>query len=202
MQNDSLPPLQSLQLIESMINKAKNNFADNGFLYLLWGYTICFCALFHYACIQWQLHIVPHPEMIWLVTWLVGIFQVIYLRKKEKKQTAKTYTEDIISYVWITFAVCAALATFIVLNVFKLSNWVFMYPIILMLYGIPTFLSGVVMQFTPLKIGGIICWILAAVCTFTLNINALLLLALAVIAAWIVPGYLLQKKYKKQIATT
>jgi hypothetical protein len=202
MQNDSLPPLQSLQLIESMINKAKNNFADNGFLYLLWGYTICFCALFHYACIQWQLHIIPRPEMIWMLTWLVGIFQAIYLRKKDKQRTAKTYTEDIISYIWITFAVCAGVATFIVLNVFKLNNWIFMYPIILMLYGMPTFLSGVVMQFTPLKIGGVVCWLLAIICTFTLNVNALLLVAVAVIAAWIIPGYLLQKKYKQHHTTS
>jgi cobalamin biosynthesis protein CobD/CbiB len=54
------------------------------------------------------------------------------------------------------------------------------------------------MQFTPLKIGGVACWILAIMSTFFLPIYYLLFLAAAVIVAWIIPGYLLRKKYNQQ----
>jgi hypothetical protein len=36
--------LDSIALIESMINKAKNQFSDNGHLYLLWGWVIFICS--------------------------------------------------------------------------------------------------------------------------------------------------------------
>jgi hypothetical protein len=67
-----------------------------------------------------------------------------------------------------------------------------------MLYGIPTFLSGVVMQFKSLKIGGIACWILALLSAFISPVYGLLLLAAGMVAAWIIPGYLLRKKYNEQ----
>jgi hypothetical protein len=73
-----------------------------------------------------------------------------------------------------------------------------MYPLVLMFYGIPTFLSGIVMQFAPLKFGGIACWLLAIASTFVSPLYYLLLLALAVLAAWIIPGYLMNQKFKKE----
>jgi hypothetical protein len=54
------------------------------------------------------------------------------------------------------------------------------------------------MQFKPLKIGGIVCWMLAVISTFISPEYGLLLLAAAMVAAWIVPGYLLRKKYNQQ----
>jgi low temperature requirement protein LtrA len=54
------------------------------------------------------------------------------------------------------------------------------------------------MQFKPLKIGGIICWMLALISAFIPPIYGLLLLSVAVAAAWIIPGYLMRKKYNQQ----
>jgi Flp pilus assembly protein TadB len=54
------------------------------------------------------------------------------------------------------------------------------------------------MRFSPLKVGGISCWALAVISVFILPAYTLLLLAAAVAIAWIVPGYLLQTKYKQQ----
>lgn len=62
----------------------------------------------------------------------------------------------------------------------------------------PTFLSGFIMKFKPLTIGGICCWALAIVSPFVAYDYQLLLIGVAVVAARIVPGYLLQKKYKKE----
>lgn len=195
MQQENFSPEQSLQLIDTMINKAKNQFSENGFLYLLWGWVILICALGHFMLLQ--LDITEHPEMIWASTWLVVIFQVIYLSKRKKKEKVKTYSDEIMAYVWISFVVCLFLVGFIL---GKEKLFVYMYPLFLVLYGIPTFLSGVIMRFTPLKVGGIMCWVLSVISAFILPNYTLLLLALAVVIAWIIPGYLLQKKYKQQIS--
>lgn len=75
-------------------------------------------------------------------------------------------------------------------------------PMILVLYGMPTFLSGVILKFRPLIIGGICCWLLAIVSPFVDNDFQLLLLATGVCAGWIIPGYILRNRFKKNIANT
>jgi len=193
MQTENFSPKDSLLLIDSMINQAKNRFSENGFLYLLWGWLILFCSIGHFVLLK--LDIFQHPDMIWLSTWLAVVFQVFYLVKTKKKEVVKTYSENIINYVWISFGICMFVLSFILA---RTNGWESLYSLFLMLYGMPTFLSGVVMEFKPLKIGGIVCWVLAVTSTFLLPVYGLLLLAAAMIAAWIVPGYLLRKKYKQQ----
>jgi hypothetical protein len=67
----------------------------------------------------------------------------------------------------------------------------------LILYGMPTFLSGVILKFKPLMVGAVCCWTLAIISPFINVQYQLLLIAGAVIAAWIIPGYLLKRKFKK-----
>ncbi|MEO7307826.1 MAG: hypothetical protein ABIR78_03720 [Ferruginibacter sp.] len=193
MESENFSPKDSLLLIDSMINQAKNRFSENGFLYLLWGWLILFCSIAHFVILKLQLF--KHPEVIWASCWLAVIFQVIYLVRTKKKEIVKTYSEEIINYIWISFGISMFILSFIL---GKSQGWEYLYSLFLLLYGIPTFLSGVVMQFKPLKTGGITCWVLAIISTFILPVYGLLLLAVAMIVAWIVPGYLLRKKYNQQ----
>ncbi len=191
MQSENFSPKDSLLLIDSMINKAKNRFTENGFLYLLWGWVIFACAIFHFVAVK--LSLFKHPEFVWMVTWAVVIFQVIYLVKAKRKVKVKTYSDGIIDAIWICFGICMFVLT-IVMGRFNL--WIYINSLVLLFYGIPTFLSGFVMRFTPLKLGGIACWLLAIASTFVAPVNHLILIAMAVLFAWIVPGYLLREKFK------
>lgn len=191
MQTENFSPKDSLLLIDSMINQAKNRFSENGFLYLLWGWLILFCALGHFLMLK--MNWFKHPEIIWTSCWLAVIFQFFYLVNKKKKETVKTYSENIIGYVWMSFGITMGLITIILA---KTESWALINSLILMLYGTPTFLSGAVMQFKPLKVGGVICWFLALLSVFIMPVYVLLLLAAAVVAAWIIPGYMLRAKYK------
>ena len=99
MESESFSPKDSLLLIDSMINQAKNRFTENGFLYLLWGWTVFACSMFHFAAIK--LSLLKHPEWIWMITWAVVIFQIIYLAKAKRKEKVKTYSDGIIDAIWI-----------------------------------------------------------------------------------------------------
>lgn len=184
---------ESMELITSMINKAKNRFSERGYLYLLWGWVILVCCIAQFVL----LHFVDYEiaSYVWFLTWIVVIYQTIYIRKSKKTQKAKTYTDEIIAIVWITFFICLMLVTFICIQFKKFEM---IYPVMLVLYGIPTFLSGFIMKFKPLMMGGICCWVLALISPFIAFEYQLLLIALAVIAAWIFPGYLLQRRFKKE----
>lgn len=192
-QNDKQISAQaSLALIESMINKAQNRFSENGTLYLLWGWIVFFCSLGHYMMLQYT-NIGNKSGLIWMATWVAVIYQFFYLSKHKKSETVKTYTDEIINYVWVTFGICMALVSFIMA---KLGTWAMLYSFILLFYGIPTFLSGIIMRFNPLKIGGITCWLISVTSVYIQSKEIILLLIPAVLSAWIIPGYLLRKKFK------
>ncbi len=195
MQEENFSATQSLRLIESMIGRARNRFSEDGVLYLLWGWVILFCSVGHFILMYFRL--LENPEMIWSLTWLALIFQTIYLIKKKKRKRVVTYTEEINRYVWLAFLLMMIAVGFIL---GKNNQWDKMYPAFLVLYGMPTFLSGVILRFTPLKLGGGACWVLSIIATFITMQYQLLLLGLAVVVAWIVPGYLLRVKYKKSNA--
>lgn len=194
-QDDAMTPEKNLMLIESMINRAKNRFSENGHLYLLWGWTVFICSIGHFILLN-VLHYEKH-YIIWMATWLVAVYQIFYLVRKKRQRQVKTYTDDILGFVWLTFIISMVLTGFVLAkgdadNYYKLIN-----PFFLMLYGIPTFLSGIILKFKPLIVGGILCWGLAMVATFIPYDYQLLLLSVAMLVAWIMPGYSLQSKYKK-----
>ena len=68
-------------------------------------------------------------------------------------------------------------------------------PAILVLYAVPTFLSGIILKVKQLVIGGISCWIFAVGSVFVLYDFQMLFICAAVLAAWIIPGAFLRKKY-------
>lgn len=184
---------ESLSIISGMINRAKNRFSETGTLYLLWGWVILVCSITQFVAIQYFNY--QKSYQVWFLTWLVVIYQFIYLAKRKKREKVKTYTDEIIGFVWFTFMICIFIMMFIL---GKQKAYESINPLILVLYGMPTFLSGVILKFKPLIIGGICCWLLAIGSPLVMYQYQLLLLACAVIAAWIIPGYLLRAKFKKE----
>ncbi|MBY0476503.1 MAG: hypothetical protein K2Q24_02570 [Chitinophagaceae bacterium] len=193
MEQPGFSAANSLQLIESMINKAQNRFNENGHLYLLWGWVIFICSVVHFVVDYWNIY--DRPQFVWFATWAGLIYQMIYLARTKKKEWVKTYTDEIIGHVWIVFVIMMALAGFIA---GKSEAWPLMYPLFLVLYGMPTFLSGAIIKFSPLKAGAVGCWVLAIASAFVPAHYQVLFLALAVLSAWIIPGYLLCSQFKKQ----
>ena len=169
-QDNAMTEEESLSIITGMINRAKNRFSETGTLYLLWGWVIFICCMTQFI----MLHFFNNDDAyyIWYLTWLAVIYQMYYLARKKRKETVKTYTDEIIGFVWLTFMICAFLIVYI--------------------------LSGIILKFKALSIGGCICWLLSIVAMFTDYEYQLLLLSLAVISAWMIPGYLLRAKFKKE----
>jgi hypothetical protein len=196
MADENFSPEQSLQVIQSMIEKAKNQFSENGHLYLLWGWVVFICSVAQFVLMK-IVHYEKH-YLVWMACWLAVIYQFVYLSKKNKRMKVRTYADHIIGYVWITFFILMVLFGFL----FGLQNneeyFKFISIIFLALYGMPTFLSGILLRFRPLVIGGIGCWVLSILTNFIDYDYQLLMLAAAMVIAWIIPGYILRSNYQKQ----
>lgn len=197
MQEENISGQESLSIIESMINKAKNQFSENGHLYLLWGWAVFICSIAQFILMNY-VHFEQH-YIVWFSMWLVLIYQIIYLRKERRQKKVRTYTDEIIGFVWLTFFILMILIAFLFGRFFDPDKYyAFIDPAFLALYGMPTFLSGIILKFRPLIIGGICCWLLSIAATYISPQYHLLLVPLAMIVAWIIPGYMLRKKYKQQ----
>jgi hypothetical protein len=92
------------------------------------------------------------------------------------------------------------LLSFLIGNIAGADYYKHISPIMLATYGMPIFLSGVILRFLPLILGGIGCWVLSTISPIVGYEYQLLLVPAAMLIAWIIPGYLLRKKYKSQIA--
>jgi hypothetical protein len=190
---ETLNERQSLAIIEEMINRAKNNFSESGTLFILWGVVIFLCSIISFVCAYF--FDVEHSWYIWALTWPTAIYQIIYIKRRQKKRQAKIFTDDILKYMWLTFFLCLAL---LVLILIYRQAFITVNPAILIMYGIPTFLSGIILKFKPLVAGGICCWLLAIGCTLTDWHFQLLYIGAAAVAAWIIPGIYLRRKYLKE----
>jgi hypothetical protein len=92
-------------------------------------------------------------------------------------------------WVWMGF-----LCSFLVLFTIHSKKLDTISPYILMLVGFPTFISGFIIKFKPLIIGGILFWIIAVIVSFAAPSIAPYGMPVAVITGYLIPGYML--KYK------
>ena len=181
---------ESLELIASMISKAKNSYIDSGVGPLYWGVLITFCSLMNYVEVTLQFNI---GFDIWLIALFALIPQVLYgiRSKKQKKFTA--HEESIMNFVWSTFAISMFLLSFYN-GVAHPAHSTALY---MMVYGIPTFITGGIRKFKPMIIGGIVCWVCSLTSLYTSFPNTLLLMTVSSISAWLIPGIILRRRYLK-----
>jgi hypothetical protein len=194
--NDNLSGAESLAIIEQMIKKAKNQFSEDGSLYLLWGWVILLCSLGHFVLDQFNLY--DRPWDIWGVTWVVALYMLVYLRKKERKKVVRTYTEELLGKVWFAFVIMMVVSFTIVMRYIP-EFYKYNFQFVLLCYGMPTFLSGFFLRFRPLVWGGVACWVLAVTAGEVNYHYHPLFVAVAVVLAWIVPGYILKARAQSQL---
>ena len=184
---ENFSPQQSLQLIQSMISKTKTNISENRFYFLLWGW-IAFIAMLG----QFFLKVVmnyKHHYLVWILTIPAVIITVIHSARRNRNRAARTYIGESMSYLWTGIGI-----SFFVLSVIITSNktgWVYSYPFFILLYGLGTFVSGRILKFTPLVIGGIFNWVLAGIAANVSFDYQLLCGAVAIFTSYIIPGHLL-----------
>lgn len=191
MEDKRLTGEESLDLITKMISTAKHEIEDDSFFYLLWGWLVFISCLAHFIMIRADL---PYQGISWAVLMpLGGVVSLIYGIRMEKRSRVKTYIDEIMKYVIIAFVFCL-----IVILGFMSRLGLSTYPMILLIYGIWLFVSGGALQFRPLIIGGILNWILAVVAFFVGFEQQLIVLGVAVLFGYIIPGHLLKNRFSRK----
>lgn len=209
--NKSLSEKESLALIAQMINKAKASYHDTGVSALMWGAVIAICSLVKLSEIHFGYRL---PFDIYLLTLVAVIPQVILTIREKKERKVKSYDEAFMDYLWLGFGISILLLIH-VLNLlasnlepvladryaagaptgsFRLFEYVA--PLFLILYGMPTFITGAACKFKPMLWGGLVCWACSIITVYTTIKIDLLLTAFSSIVAWFIPGIIMERDYR------
>jgi len=184
-----LKPEDSLQIIEKMIQRSKGNLHDSSFYFLLWGWIILAANIG-----QIILNYIEYdkPYLIWLLIIPGIIASAIYGARHGKKAKASTHLDRINFMIWMAFLAC-----YFTITIFMKNFNYQIVPIIFILAGNATFLTGIVIKFKPLIWGGIV--FLAGVFAYFLLPGEYFqfISPVVIILGYLIPGYLLKSQNKK-----
>ena len=193
MEQDKMTEQESLRLIGEMIGKVKRSYITKGIASMVWGVLIIVCSLLTWVQVQFDL---DFGFDVWLLVFAAVIPQVYFSIKEKKERKFIAHDEQTMSYVWSSFGICIFILSF---YNSKFGND-HATSLFMMLYGLPTFITGGVFKFKPMIFGGLVCWILAIAALFTSFATAMLFMAVCGLVAWLIPGIILWNRYEKQKA--
>jgi len=181
----TLSPQESLRVIRETIDLAKHSFRENGFHFLLWGWLVVIASTVHYYLAEIQHY--ARPEMAWMIMVVVGIpVAFIYEWRRGKREKTENLVRDWYGLVWLGFAI-----SMIITIPLAVRGGLSPIPFILVLIGFATFISGMLLRFTPLFFGAAVMWAGALWCMFLTPTEHLLVQAGTAVLGYLIPGYLL-----------
>lgn len=202
---------EGFQLIRSMISRARVSYHSTGIGAMMWGIVIAVCSIVSFLQLQYDFKL---PFDIFLLALLAIIPQILISRKVNREKKIKAHEDRFIDFLWMAFGICIFLLIHSINLVFY--NWEpvaneytvlaghkpafrfgeFTSCFFLILYGLPTFVTGAACRFKPMLWGGIICWVCAIITAYTPVKIDLLLTAFSAIVAWFIPGLIMEKVYR------
>ncbi|MBX2892919.1 MAG: hypothetical protein KF734_18560 [Saprospiraceae bacterium] len=187
----TLNPQESLRLIRETIDLAKRGVGENGFQFLWWGWLVVVACLAEYYMLVNGYG--ERAHLAWMVMPLIGApGSLIYEWRRDQKQQEKNIVRELYGYLWLGFGISLVLT--LVISVLRQIPPV---PMVLVLAGFATFMSGILIRFRPLVFGGLTLWAGAALCLFVAVREHSLVEAGAVVLGYLLPGYWLNHKARK-----
>lgn len=189
MTEEKFSPEESLQLIQSMISKTKQDISHDSIYFLVWGW-ITFIGCTGQFILKRIVKTDQHYQVWWII--IAGVlFSVWYGIKDKRSQKSKTYTGESMKWLWTGMGI----SYFVLSMILTKAGWgISVFPFFIMLYGLGTFVSGCFLRFRPLVAGGIIAWGLAVGSAYVEYDYQMLFAAAAILISYIIPAYLLKSK--------
>lgn len=213
---------ESLDLITNMIQKAKGSYHETGIGSLLWGTVVTIASVTTYFERTYDFSI---GFDIWLIVLAAIIPQIVISIQEKKSNKVKKYEDDALNAVWLVFGITIFglnIYQIIVPNVtnefIKIEGWQLtkhyldnskadepistftpsIYSLFILIYALPTLVTGIVKKFKPMLYGALITYGLFIWSCFTISEYDFLLGGVAALICWFIPGVILRRKYLAQ----
>ncbi len=186
---------QEISIIKTMIEKTKKQTAESGRLFIFMGiaaalFVIVISMLEIYHLQRWVL-----PMMIAL-TVVNGVLGFLIVGRAVQKEKVTTYPRTVVLNLWVICSVALLMLTFLFpfLKVYQFNAL----PILVsLIFGIGVFMTGIIYELRFIQWFSSVWWIGALLMALIQSRYRFLIMIASIIFGWIIPGFILNKQYKK-----
>ena len=194
MENQRITPEESFDIITKAISNFKTNYKEYAQIFLLWGWTMTLAGLSHFVVLRILLAREAYNVMglFSFINWglfaLAGfIIQFFMLRKIERNKKVYSYLDNFFTKLWHATAISFFVAVFICVKLEIAPP-----AIMLLIAGLATTASGLIIKFRPLILGGFAFFIFSFASTFVPIEYTTLISSAALFCCYVIPGYFLK----------
>jgi hypothetical protein len=194
---ESIDESQSIQIIRDMIEVSRNNFSNDGILFIVWGWIFFFTTSVRFLLKKLTLtnEFASYLNKILLFLLIIGIvFSINYIYKR--RLIVRTYTGQILRYLWGAIIFLNLYILIFQLNA-KMNIDKLLAQYMLML-ALGTFVTGGILKFKPLIYSSISFIILVQISIFVHSDYSILIAAISFIIGLVIPGHILYSKRIRQ----
>ena len=157
MEDRKMEAAESLELIGRMIENTRSRIARNsGRPLLAWGYATVLTTLVVWGAVAYFQD--PRWNYLWLLLPVLGWLLMGLTRGKPTEGEARTFVDRVIGNVWFVMGSTALFVS--LLTLFTPMRLPILF-IILLIMGMGTAVTGLIIRFTPTIVGGIAAIVLA-----------------------------------------
>ncbi|MDR3651865.1 MAG: hypothetical protein P4L34_02700 [Paludibacter sp.] len=194
MEEKNLSEKDSLELISQMISNSRQKLEDgNGIPFLIWGYTTFFVSLvvFYFINVTGDYHY----HYLWFLIPAIGSIGMFISERKKTKYSGHgmNFIERVIGNIWTVIGIAA-----FIISVGAFFVRIPILSLVILLMGIGTALTGLVIKFKPVTISGFI-GMASCVVPFVMKSNEqILVFGVIYLIMMVVPGHILNYKGRKK----
>jgi hypothetical protein len=192
MENINLTPEESFSIINKAIANFKLNFRETAKVFLLWGWVLAIASLSNFIILKILYSREASIGLLSLFNWaayiLIGFIIMLFMEHKiNKDKKVFSYIESYFKNLWSVTA-----ASFFIATLLCIKMQINPPAIMLLIAGIATTTSGLLIKYKPLVFGGMTFFIFSLAATFVSNEYISLIVFAAIICGYLIPGYLLK----------
>ncbi|MDR1340789.1 MAG: hypothetical protein LBK58_12160 [Prevotellaceae bacterium] len=204
---------ESLAVIGEMIDRARNNVqkgSANSLIY--YGYAVALVAMLNYILLQ-ALDDKNMSFAVWYLMIPLAIAGHFLKRKLDRSAIVKTHIDGIIACIWKGFSVSIIALIIILFSMAYFDpyttehSWIYLSlitPMVMIMTAMAEFGMAKACRYRPFYWGAIFFWTGALLCLLSYVVLKkgdvqFIILAVCMIAGFVIPGYSLNKKAKQNV---
>lgn len=210
-----LTEMESLSIIQQMINTAKQEQKDDGKGWIIWGWMLFAASVLTVLNIhfRWSNNYFLFWNSFGIITILWLVWETLNYFFLKKKTRVKTYTGDLFKrlnagfFISLMFIIISInVGSYFLRDAFPAAHYGRQYglfvnmgfALLMNLYAFWILIYGTALNFKPSIYGAYITWLFAFAGMFANDFKLVMLLhAAAVLAGYIIPGHIANREFKK-----
>lgn len=184
---ESITPNESVLIIEEMLQKTKSSLIKSSPFFIIWGFLMISAGVGEY--ILKELYQYHYFYVVWPIAGVLGgIMSGIYGSKYSSDPVSNSFTGKIINQVWMGYVITMVLIIIGSVTIRQNPG-----SFVMLLTGLPTYLTGRILNFKPLVYGAISLWLMGILSFYLPPQYTSLIFSLSLITGYIIPGLLLRR---------